>query len=266
MPFAELSTVRLHYQIDGSGPPLVLLAGMLSDGASWAPVLEALAARFTVIRPDNRTTGRTLPQDAPAGLAEWAGDVTALLDHLGLPRAHVAGHSLGGAIALHLTATAPDRVNRLALLAASPIRLARNEALFRHLLALRGEGMAPDLWLRGLFPWLFNPQVYDNPALVDAAVAQSLAYPHTPTPAAMARQLAALEGVGGTLALPETPPPTLAILGGRDLLLPADTARAGLAALPGTRIVEIAEAGHSVHWDAAGAVAAHLLDHFGENA
>jgi len=269
MPFADLSAVRLHYQIDGSGPPLVLLAGMLSDGASWTPLLEALealAARFTVIRPDNRTTGRTLPQDAPAGLAEWAGDVVGLLDHLGLPRAHVAGHSLGGAIALHLTATAPGRVDRLALLAASPIRLARNEALFRHLLALRGDGMPPDLWLRGLFPWLFNPLVYENPAMVDAAVAQSLAYPYTPAPAAMARQLAALEGVGGALALPQTPPPTLAILGGRDLLLPADTARAGLAALSGTRVVEIADAGHSVHWDAAGAVAAHLVDHFGENA
>lgn len=266
MPFADLSSVRLHYQMDGSGPPLVLLAGMLSDGASWAPVLDALAARFTVIRPDNRTTGRTLPPDAPAGLAEWAGDVAELLDHLGLPRAHVAGHSLGGAIALHLSATAPERVKRLALLAASPIRLARNEALFRHLLALRGAGMPPDLWLRGLFPWLFGPQVYDDPALVEAAVAQSLAYPYTPTPAAMARQVGALEGVSRALALPQAPPPMLAILGGRDLLLPADTARAGLAALPGCRIIEIAEAGHSVHWDAAGAVAAHLLDHFGENA
>lgn len=264
MPFADLSSLRLHYRIDGSGPPLVLLAGMLSDGESWTPVLPALAARFTVIRPDNRTTGQTLPPDAPAGLAEWAGDVVGLLDHLGLPRAHVAGHSLGGAIALHLSATAPTRVDRLALLAASPIQLSRNAAIFRHLLALRGDGMPPDLWLRGLFPWLFNPQVYDDPAAVDAAVAGSLAYPHTPSRAAMARQLTGLEGVGATLALPLSPPPTLAILGGSDLLLPPATARAGLAALPGVQITEIAGAGHSVHWDAPDVVAKHLLDHFGE--
>lgn len=263
MPTVDISDIRLHYRIDGSGPPLVLIAGMLSDGASWAPVLPALAARFTVIRPDNRTTGQTRPAEAPAGLAEWAGDVAALLDHLGIARAHVAGHSLGGMIALHLAAQAPDRVDRLALLASSPMRLSRTVALFRHLLALRGEGMPPDLWLRGLFPWLFSPQVYDDPAAVDAAVAQSLAYPHTPTPAAMARQVAALERVPELLTLPDPAPPTLAILGGGDLLLPPEPARAGLAGLAGLRVVELPGAGHSVHWDAPQDVVAHLIDHFG---
>lgn len=263
MPWADLSDIRLHYRIDGSGPPVVLIAGMLSDGASWAPVLPALAARFTVIRPDNRTTGQTLPPGAPAGLSEWATDIAALLDHLGVARAHVAGHSLGGMIALHLAARAPQRVGRLALLASSPMRLARNVALFRHLLALRGAGMPPDLWLRGLFPWLFNPQVYDDPAAVEAAVAQSLAYPHTPDPAAMARQVAAMERVPDVLTLPDPAPPTLAILGGSDLLLPPGPARAGLAGLAGLRVVELPGAGHSVHWDAPQDVAAQLIDHFG---
>lgn len=266
MPHADLPDVRLHYRIDGAGPPLVLVAGMLSDGASWAPVMPALAARFTVIRPDNRTTGQTTPLDAPVGLDEWAGDIAALLDHLGIPRAHVAGHSLGGMIALHLAATAPARVDRLALLASAPLRLQRNVALFRHFLALRAPGMPPDLWLRGLFPWIFAPQVYDTPALVDAAVAQSLAYPFTPSPDAMARQVAALDGVGEALRLPDPVPPTLALLGGADLLFPVDTARTGLARLPGVQAFELSGAGHSVHWDAPDAVAQHLIRHFGGHA
>lgn len=261
MPVARLNGVDLHYRVDGSGPPLVLLAGMLSDGMSWAPLVPALAERFTLIRPDNRTTGQTRPPEAPAGLAEWAGDVVALLDHLGIDRAHVAGHSLGGMIGLHLAAMAPARVGRLAMLASAPVAMGRNLALFRHLLALRGPGMAPDLWLRGLFPWLFAPALYDDPAAVEAAVAQSLAYAHTPGPQAMARQIDALASVAATLTLPASPPPTLALLAGRDLLIPADAARAALAALPGVRIAEIPGAGHSIHWDAPDAVLSHLIAH-----
>jgi pimeloyl-ACP methyl ester carboxylesterase len=112
-----------------------------------------------------------MPTEAPAGLAEWAGDAVALLDHLGVSRAHVAGHSLGGLIALHMAATAPARVGQLALLTSAPIRVPRTHAILRHLLSLRAEGMAPDLWLRGLFPWLFHPRLFDDPAAVDAMVA-----------------------------------------------------------------------------------------------
>lgn len=265
MPRADLNGVRLHYEIEGEGPPLLLLAGMMSDGASWGPVVPALARVFTVIRPDNRTTGRTAPAEAPAGLAEWAQDAVALLDRLGIPRAHVVGHSLGGLIALRMAAAAPERVRRLALLAAAPVRVPRANAILRHCLALRAEGMAPDLWLRGLFPWLFHPRLFDDPAAVDAMVAQSLAYPYAQGPAAMARQLDALERSQATLALPDRPPPTLAILAGGDLLLPPAIARPALAPLS-PQIVEIAEAGHSVHWDAPEAVAHHLLVHLAEDA
>jgi pimeloyl-ACP methyl ester carboxylesterase len=264
MPWADMNGIRLHYEVEGEGPPLLLLAGMMSDGASWGPVVPPLARAFAVIRPDNRTTGRTMPTEAPAGLAEWAGDAVALLDHLGVSRAHVAGHSLGGLIALHMAATAPARVGQLALLTSAPIRVPRTHAILRHLLSLRAEGMAPDLWLRGLFPWLFHPRLFDDPAAVDAMVARSLAYPHAQGPAAMARQLDAFERSLATLALPDPPPPTLAILAGGDLLLPPEIARPALAPL--SRIVEIAEAGHSVHWDAPEAVARHLLVHLTESA
>ncbi len=149
MPTADLH-IRIHYEIDGEGPPLLLLAGMMSDSASWGPLVPLLTPHFTVIRPDNRTTGRT--ENAAPGLDAWAQDAAALLDHLNLPKAHVAGHSLGGLIATHLAATAPARVDRLALLAAAPVWLPRNTALFRHLIALRDPAYPPDLWLRALFP------------------------------------------------------------------------------------------------------------------
>jgi pimeloyl-ACP methyl ester carboxylesterase len=262
MAVLHLPDVRLHYEVEGDGPPLILIAGMMSDGASWGPVVQPLAKRFTVIRPDNRTTGRTLPLDAPAGLAEWAGDVLALMDHLGLARAHVAGHSLGGLIGLHLAGMAPGRVETLALLASAPVFLPRNLGLFRLLLRLRDEGMAQDLWLRGLFPWLFHPRVFEDGDLVETMLALSLGYPHAQGRDAMARQVEAFAAAEGVLRVPDTLPPTVAVLAVEDALFPLAVARAALEPLA-IPVVEVAGAGHSVHWDAPEAVVAALVAHAG---
>lgn len=258
MPTADLH-IRLHYEIDGEGPPLLLLAGMMSDSASWGPLVPLLTPHFTVIRPDNRTTGRT--ENAAPGLDAWAQDAATLLDHLNLPKAHVAGHSLGGLIATHLAAITPARVDKLALLAAAPVFLQRNIALFRHLIALRDPAYPPDLWLRALFPWLFHPRTFDSPAIVDTMVALSLAYPHAQSRAAMQAQLDAYEAAESALHLPDPLPPTLALLAEDDLLMPASLARPALTAITGLRVAMVPQAGHSVHWDAPDTVAAHLIAH-----
>jgi pimeloyl-ACP methyl ester carboxylesterase len=263
MPFADLGQTRLHYTDEGEGPPLLLLAGMMSDGASWGPVVPGLAARFRVIRPDNRTTGQTVTT-GPVSLDTWAQDVADLLDYLSLPRAHVAGHSLGGLIALHLATTAPARIDRLALLATGPLFLRRSLLFFHHLLALRADGMPPDLWLRALFPWLFAPRVFDSDSLIETMIALSLGYPHAQTRPAFEAQIAAYADVESTIRLPAALPPTLALLAQHDLLMPPALLRPALAALGPMTVVEIADAGHSVHWDAPEAVVAALLDHFGE--
>ncbi|MDG1115717.1 MAG: alpha/beta fold hydrolase [Flavimaricola sp.] len=260
MPTAHLPGVDLHYEVEGSGPPVVLIAGAVSDSASWGPLVPLLAAHFTVIRPDNRLAGRTrMTSDGDVTLADWAGDIIALTDHLGIDRPHLVGHSLGGLIALAASDAAPDRVASLTLLSSAPMRLSRNTALFNTLLALRAEGQPPDLWLRAFFPWLFHPRFFDTPDGVEEAIRQSLAYPHAQPVAAMARQVAAMvqidtEGLGSATACP-----ALALLAADDLLIPGQTARAALAQVPGIRIETVAEAGHSIHWDAPDSVAEHVI-------
>jgi pimeloyl-ACP methyl ester carboxylesterase len=259
MPSLSLPEVTLHYEIGGSGPPLLLIAGMASDSASWAPLVPRLEQGFTVIRPDNRSTGRTVPGDAPASVAIWAQDAVALLDHLGIPSAQVIGHSLGGIIALQMAVTAPHRVSRLALLASAPLRLPRNEALFALLVALRAPGLPPDLWLRAFLPWLFHPRFFEDPAVQDSAIAQSLAYPHAQTAPAMAHQARALAEFEPHLLLAGPKVPVLALLSQDDLLIPAQAAGAALAAFADLRMVMLSGAGHSLHWDAPGMVLEHVL-------
>ena len=254
MPTAEHNGITQHYEVSGDGPPLLLVAGMMSDSASWAPLVPLLEPHFTVIRPDNRTTGRTLPWDASASVGHFADDCAALLAHLGLGPAHILGHSLGGMISLRLACAHPQAVRTLTLAAAAPLRLERNVALFKALLAIRQSDAAPHVWLHALFPWLFAPAIYEVEGMVEQATAASLAYPYAQSADAMAHQIAALDGYVPD-ALDAVQCPLQALLAADDLLLPVELARPTLGKVP-THVV--AQAGHSIHWDAPDAVAEHL--------
>lgn len=264
MPKLTCPDVTIHYEIDGAGPPLMLIAGTASDSASWTPLVAALTQRFTVIRPDNRSTGRTRPYDAPLSVALWAEDALALLADLGLGPATVVGHSLGGIIAMQMAAAQPAMVTRLALLATAPVRSPRNAALFDLLLRLREPQQPSDLWLRAFLPWLFHPRFFAVPGQFEAAIAQSLAYPHSQPPAAMAAQLAALAAFDPSGLAARVTCPVLALLAGNDVLVPQDIACAALSPIANLRRRTIPEAGHSLHWDAPDATLAALLPFLAE--
>ncbi|SPH27343.1 Haloacetate dehalogenase H-1 [Ascidiaceihabitans donghaensis] len=255
MPEFAHDGVTIHYEISGHGPPLLMIAGMLSDSASWAPLVPLLEPHFTLIRPDNRTTGRTRPMGAPASVAHFASDALALLDHLDLQQAHVLGHSMGGAVAMTLARSAPKRVRSLALAAAAPLQLNRNLALFQTLLAIRKSDASPDTWLRALFPWLFDPAVYELENAVQEAVDASLAYPFAQSADAMSHQIAALADFDPTPLLGPYPMPARAFLGENDLLLPVAVAQKALGDID---TVILPGAGHSIHWDVPDVVAHHL--------
>jgi 3-oxoadipate enol-lactonase len=108
--------VKLHREIRGQGPPVVLVHAGGTDGRMWGPLAERLEDRFTLVIPDTRGHGRTpLPPEPYAD----ADDLAAVLDELGIERAAVVGASYGGRIALELVTAAPERVSALALLASA---------------------------------------------------------------------------------------------------------------------------------------------------
>ena len=255
MPDLGLPEVTLHYEVTGSGPPMILIAGMMSDSASWGPLIPYLEAHFTLICPDNRTTGRTRPMDAPASPQIWADDALALLDHLGHDSAHVVGHSLGGYIAWAMACLAPDRVTSCTMIASAPLGLARNAELFQTVLAVRRSDAPPDTWLRVFLPWIFTPEFYQTRGAIDAAIAQSRAYPHVQSTEAMAHQLAAVAAADPRLFPGPPQVPVQALLAEKDLLIPLEEARKALSGMP---VEVLSGCGHAAHWDAPERVADHL--------
>jgi pimeloyl-ACP methyl ester carboxylesterase len=114
--FAEVGGARIAWWADGDGPPLVLIHAGVADARMWEQLLPALTPSHRVVRYDMRGFGQTR---SPRGSFSPAGDLAALLDTLGIARAHIAGASLGGLIALEFAVTEPARVASLVLLASA---------------------------------------------------------------------------------------------------------------------------------------------------
>ena len=111
----ERPGARLVYDVAGNGPAVVLIHGFGLDMRMWDPQAGPLAARFRVVRYDCRGFGASGPLD-PGVPYTHAGDLVALLDHLDIGEAVLAGLSFGGRVALQTALAAPARVRGLALL------------------------------------------------------------------------------------------------------------------------------------------------------
>jgi 2-succinyl-6-hydroxy-2,4-cyclohexadiene-1-carboxylate synthase len=112
----------LHITEAGNGAPLLLLHGFTGGAAEWHDLLPALANGRRVVMPDLIGHGAS---EAPADPARYTmercvADLLAVLDRLELAQVDLLGYSMGGRVALHLAAAAPERINRLILESASP--------------------------------------------------------------------------------------------------------------------------------------------------
>ena len=103
-------------EADSAGPPVLLVMGLGANGRLWAPVVRRLlAAGYEVIVVDNRGCGRSSTPWRPWTTRTMASDAVAVLDELGVERAHVSGASLGGMVAQELALEFPERVSTLVL-------------------------------------------------------------------------------------------------------------------------------------------------------
>ena len=111
----ELHGHTVVYRVAGSGPPVVLVHGMVNSSKHWRAVAERLAARYTVIAPDLIGHGDSATPRGDYSLGAHATVIRDLLSALGVRRATFVGHSLGGGVAMIFFWQFPERVERLAL-------------------------------------------------------------------------------------------------------------------------------------------------------
>jgi pimeloyl-ACP methyl ester carboxylesterase len=160
MKTIQVNDTTLAYETQGEGEPILLChCGFIADG--MLPLLKHPAlANFKRINYHRRGYGASAPVAPPFSVAQQAKDALALLDVLGIERAHIVGHSMGANVALQLAVAAPERVQSLALLE-PPLAFTMSEASLQVFSAVIGGAIAKlmagdakgavDEWLTGAF-------------------------------------------------------------------------------------------------------------------
>jgi len=130
MEIATVNGVELEYEVVGSGEPVLLISPVLADGFLPLMTESALTDRYQLIRYHKRGWVGSTHTAGPVPVAVHAADAAALLDHLAVPSAHVAGHSSGAAVAAQLCLDHPRTVRTLALLELSLLSVPSGKAFF----------------------------------------------------------------------------------------------------------------------------------------
>ena len=117
MDTVAVNGINLAYTRLGKGTPLMLVHGFPLDSSSWNEIIPFLKDHFDLILPDLRGFGKSTTVESPYTLSDMADDLADLLDHLGLERTALAGHSMGGYISLAFAKKYPQRVSGLGLVA-----------------------------------------------------------------------------------------------------------------------------------------------------
>jgi pimeloyl-ACP methyl ester carboxylesterase len=132
MDSVTVNGVELEYETIGSGEPVLLISPVITDG--FLPLLSqpALADRHLLIRYHKRGWAGSTHTSPPVSIGAHAADAAALLDHLGIQRAHVAGHSSGAAVAAQLALERPEAVHTLILMELSLLSVPSGESFLEH--------------------------------------------------------------------------------------------------------------------------------------
>jgi len=177
---AEIDGIRLEYEDSGVGEPVVCIHGAFIADA-FRPLLSesSLADRYRLISYHRRGYVRSSPTGQSVGLVEEARDCRKLLSHLGVRRAHVVGHSFGGAIGLQLALDAPQLVHTLSLLEAA-LMVGESVPLYRQALAdsthryrETGARVAVDEFLQKRWPGYQEHLEHVLPGAFEQAVADA---------------------------------------------------------------------------------------------
>lgn len=264
--------IDLCYQTigDPGGRPLLLVMG-LGGPMTWWP--EGLCARladdgFFVIRYDNRDTGRSTrlrehrvrrrdlargflgrPVRAPYSLADMGGDAVALLDHLGITAAHVAGVSMGGMIAQTIAVEHPDRVLSLtSIMSTTGVRTAG----FQHPMLLPGmlrrTAATEELYVEGTVKvnQMIGSPGYPDPEEVIRARARTTWSRGVHFGDTMRHMLAVVNQPNRTRQLAELRIPVTVVHGLRDRMVHVSGGRATAAAIPGAELMLVPGMGHDI--------------------
>lgn len=249
MPKTNFNDISLYYEIHGSGYPLLLISGINADSASWTGVRGRLAERFRVITFDNRSSGRSGSPGKRYSIREMAGDAIGLLDHLGIEKCHVMGHSMGGYIAQEMAINYPERIAKLILEATAPVSSVRNNMLFDDFLRRFEKDHDSAALMRSWACWSFSPAAFKRKNFVPSFIKKASAYPYLQSAKGFRSQADAVMAFDASARIKNIKARTLVIIGNDDILIYPSESMELVKGIKGSVFARIKDAGHCVHFE-----------------
>lgn len=245
MPDIQINGIDMRYEWHGleDGPVLVLIAGMGGTGSYWGPQLQTLGMHYRILVYDQRGTGGTT-HVVVEDIEQLAGDLSALLKALHIERAHVVGHSTGGAIAMVMAERAPELLISLILYAS----IHRADAYRHRVWGLRKkilQELGPQIYAQTT-SLLFYPPEYvaaNHGALQQ--VEQRTAGGELPAPEIQSSRIDAILKFEWIEPLRRIQVPTLVYCAEDDLLTPAYFSREIAGLIPGSELDLLERGGHA---------------------
>lgn len=170
MPKVKVNEITMNYDQQGTGEPLILIPYLAADYACYAFQVADYAKQFTCISVDLRGAGETDKPEGTYSTDLFADDVAALMQALGIDRAHIAGLSLGAATGMWLAARYPEKVKSLSLHSS----WTKTDPFLKTVVEgwqvmARGLESVPEMVILGIFPWCYTPELYAaKPEYIDA--------------------------------------------------------------------------------------------------
>ncbi len=255
MPIADSNGCHIYYETYGDDEPLLLVAGQASDHHSWDGVREGLQTRYQVIVYDHRGTGLSDKPTEPAYTTRLlAADAIAVLDSLGIERAHACGVSMGGRICQWLGIEHGARVASLILCSTTPGN-AHGVARDSEISAAMTKGLADQEAAKLVMSTLFTPGWIATHMEVLQAM-QERAIP----PFAQALHFQCSEAHDAWALLPTIKNPTLVLHGSADRLNPTANAPLIASAIPDAELRIIDGGLHGAYLERADECNAIVLD------
>lgn len=259
MSFAQVNDICMYYEVHGEGDALMLISGTGGTCDSWRYFqVPAFSQEYQVVIFDHRGVGQSDKPDEPYATRGFAADAVGLLEALGIERAHVMGHSMGGRVAQWMALDNPERVRTLVLSSSGSGKYAPHVDILRGLPLKQTEDMIElgyEHWWESHFAdedFMFPPEVREaHPELL--AQRRELARKTRPPLRLYLRHVIARQQHETTEHLDRISSPTLVIVGERDTTIGGtgnhfEAAQILAQRIPNAELVVIGSAAHGYLW------------------
>lgn len=241
MPHADNSGVKIYWDEQGEGDPLLLIMGLGYTMDMWNRTAPVLSQRYRTISFDNRGVGRSDVPPGPYAIATMAADAAAVMDAAGVPRAHVFGVSMGGMIAQEFALQCPERTRSLILGCTShggPQAVIADAEVIATMMAR--ATMSAEEGIQAMIPFIYDASTPRERIEEDLEIRRRT----LPTAQGFFAQVQGIFAHDSLSRLSQLKVPTLVIHGESDRLVPPENGRRLARLIAGARLVMIPHASH----------------------